>query len=352
MSSLFLMRGERAGNRGRLARGALALLIMLCASVTSASLSSAAPSQEDVQAAKEKLDALNQRLGILVEEYDQEQVKLQEIQSRLAVTRAEAAKAHAAALAAMGDLNARATRAYQGLGSELEMLLGATSFAEFSDRLEFMGAIAQADTDLANRAATAQQQATWIAAKLADALAQQQELLSSLQQKQSEIRRGIGQAKSLYESLNRQYHDALAASRAASAASASAYSISPPPSGPPPAPNANAQAALDAAYSMIGVPYQFGGSSPESGFDCSGFTMWAWAHAGVSLPHSSAMQYAVLPHVAQSDLQPGDLVFFYSPIHHVGIYVGGGSMIDSPHTGTVVQVRAVEWSVYVGAARP
>jgi peptidoglycan DL-endopeptidase CwlO len=351
MSSLFLMRGERAGNRSRLARGALALLIMLCVSVTSASLSSAAPSQEDVQSAKEKLDALNQRLGILVEEYDQEQVKLQEIQSRLAATRAEAAKAHAAALAAMGDLNARATRAYQGAGSELEMLLGATSFAEFSDRLEFMGAIAQADTDLANRAATAQQQATWIAAKLSDALAQQQELLASLQQKQSVIRGGIDEAKSLYESLNRQYHDALAA-QAAAAASASPYSISPPPGGPPPALNANAQAALDAAYSMIGVPYQFGGSSPESGFDCSGFTMWAWAHAGVSLPHSSEMQYAVLPHVAQSDLQPGDLVFFYSPIHHVGMYVGGGRMIDSPYTGTVVQVRAVEWSVYVGAARP
>jgi cell wall-associated NlpC family hydrolase len=287
----------------------------------------------------------------MVEQYDQEGVKLQDIQSRLEATRAEAAKAHAAALAAMGDLNARAARAYQGVGYELEMLLGASSFAEFSDRLEFMGTIAQADTDLANRAATAQQQATWIAARLSDALAQQQELLASLQQKQSEIRRGIGQAKSLYESLNRQYHDALAA-QAAAAASATTYSISPPPGGPPPALNANAQAAIDAAYSVIGTPYQFGGSSPESGFDCSGLTMWAWAHAGVSLPHSSEMQYAVLPHVAQSDLQPGDLVFFYSPIHHVGLYVGGGRMIDSPYTGTVVQMRPVEWSVYVGAARP
>jgi cell wall-associated NlpC family hydrolase len=229
------------------------------------------------------------------------------------------------------------------------MLLGASSFAEFSDRLEFMGSLAQADTDLANRAATAQQQARWLAAKLSDALAEQQDLLASLQQKQSEIRGGISQAKSLYESLNRQYHDALAAQRAASA---SAYSISPPPGGPPPALNANAQAAIDAAYSVIGVPYQFGGSSPESGFDCSGLTMWAWSHAGVSLPHSSAMQYAVLPHVAQSDLQPGDLVFFYSPIHHVGLYVGGGRMIDAPFTGTVVQMRPVEWDVYVGAARP
>jgi cell wall-associated NlpC family hydrolase len=109
---------------------------------------------------------------------------------------------------------------------------------------------------------------------------------------------------------------------------------------------------LDAAYSVIGTPYQFGGSSPETGFDCSGFTMWAWSHAGVSLPHSSAAQYAALPHVAREDLQPGDLVFFYSPISHVGIYVGGGRMIHSPHTGDVVRVVAVYWDSFVGAARP
>jgi cell wall-associated NlpC family hydrolase len=349
MSSFFFMRGDRAENRGRIARGAVALLITLSASDASATLSSASPSQGDVQAAKSKLNALNQRLGILVEQYDQEQVKLQDIQSRLAATRAEAAKAQGAALRAVADLNDRAVRAYQGVGSELEMLLGATSFAEFSDRLEFMGSMAQADADLAARAAAAQQQARWLAAKLSDALAQQQDLLASLHQKESEIKRGIGQAKALYESMNRRYHDALAAQQAAVATT---YTISPPPGGPPPAPNANAQAAIDAAYSVIGVPYQFAGSSPSTGFDCSGLTMWAWAHAGVSLPHSSAMQYAVLPHVAQSDLQPGDLVFFYSPIHHVGIYVGGGRMIDSPHTGTVVQMRSVEWSVYVGAARP
>jgi cell wall-associated NlpC family hydrolase len=349
MSSLFCMRGERAENRGRVTRGAVALLITLSASVASTTLSSASPSQRDVQAAKGKLDALNQRLGILVEQYDQEQVKLQDIQSRLAATRAEAAKALGAALRAVADLNDRAVQAYQGVGSELEMLLGASSFAEFSDRLEFMGSMVQADADLATRAATAQQQARWLAAKLSDALAQQQDLLASLQQKESEIRKGIGEAKSLYAGLNRRYHDALAAQRAAVA---STYTISLPPGGPPPAPNANAQAAIDAAYSVIGVPYQFAGSSPESGFDCSGLTMWAWAHAGVSLPHSSEMQYAVLPHVAQSDLQPGDLVFFYSPIHHVGLYVGGGRMIDAPYTGTVVQMRSVEWSVYVGAARP
>jgi cell wall-associated NlpC family hydrolase len=126
--------------------------------------------------------------------------------------------------------------------------------------------------------------------------------------------------------------------------------ISPIP--PPPAPNSNVAAVLQAAYSVIGTPYQYGGTSPETGFDCSGFTMWAWAHAGVYLPHSSASQYASLPHVAQSDLQAGDLLFFYSPISHVGMYVGGGQMIHSPTTGSVVSVVSVYWDSFVGAARP
>jgi peptidoglycan DL-endopeptidase CwlO len=121
---------------------------------------------------------------------------------------------------------------------------------------------------------------------------------------------------------------------------------------PVPVVNGSAAAAVAAAYSVIGTPYVYGGSSPETGFDCSGLTMWSWAHAGVSLPHSSAMQYASLPHVDRSDLQPGDLVFFYSPIHHVGMYVGGGMMIHAPHTGAYVEKVPIYWQYFVGAARP
>jgi peptidoglycan DL-endopeptidase CwlO len=80
--------------------------------------------------------------------------------------------------------------------------------------------------------------------------------------------------------------------------------------------------------------------------------MWAWGQAGVSLPHSSSAQYAMLPHVSQSDLAPGDLLFFYTPISHVGMYVGGGMMIDAQHPGTVVSEHAVWWDYYVGAGRP
>jgi len=110
--------------------------------------------------------------------------------------------------------------------------------------------------------------------------------------------------------------------------------------------------AVAAARSVLGVPYRAFQASPQTGFDCSGLTMWVWAQAGVHIPHQSGQQYASLPHVPIDQAQPGDLVFFYSPISHVGIYIGNGQMIDSPHTGAVVRVRAMRWDMVVGVARP
>jgi cell wall-associated NlpC family hydrolase len=111
-----------------------------------------------------------------------------------------------------------------------------------------------------------------------------------------------------------------------------------------------AKIAVAEAYRQLGKPYRWGAAGPDS-FDCSGLTMWAWGHAGVSLPHSSRGQYGYGRHVSRSDLQPGDLVFFGSPIHHVGIYVGGGRYIAAPHTGDVVGFRDVNRGDYAGATR-
>ena len=103
---------------------------------------------------------------------------------------------------------------------------------------------------------------------------------------------------------------------------------------------------------VVMVARMWGGASPETGFDCSGFTMWSWAHAGVSLPHSSAAQYAALPHVAREDLQPGDLLFFYSPISHVAMYIGNQQMIEAYDAATPVRVTAVRFGTdYWGAER-
>ena len=333
-------------------RLSIAVLLVASATIGAATLSSAAPSREEVEQARARLDSLNRELDLMVEQYNQARLKLQEVQARLADVRAQAQRAQATADRAISNLNANAARAYRGVGSQIAQLFDSASLADFSDRLEFIGSMAQADSDLAVEAQAARQEARWTAAELKATAEERQGIVDALAAKQDQIESRVNEARDLYEELDREYHEALAAQASAQgvASASTGGGVSPIP--PPPAPNANVGAVLQAAYSMIGTPYQYGGSSPETGFDCSGFTMWAWSHAGVYLPHSSAAQYASLPHVAQSDLQAGDLVFFYSPISHVGIYVGGGSMIHSPQTGSVVSVVPIYWDSFAGAARP
>lgn len=120
----------------------------------------------------------------------------------------------------------------------------------------------------------------------------------------------------------------------------------------PPPVSSRAAVAVSAAASQIGVPYHFATSSPGVGFDCSGLTAYAWGQAGVGIPHQSATQYASTPHVSKDQAQPGDLLFYYSPISHVGIYVGNGTMIHAPATGQFVSYTTVRWDKVVGVGRP
>jgi cell wall-associated NlpC family hydrolase len=107
------------------------------------------------------------------------------------------------------------------------------------------------------------------------------------------------------------------------------------------------------ARRLLGVPYRYGGDSP-SGFDCSGFVRYVYAHLGVDLPHSSYADFGLGRRVARGSLRPGDLVFF-DDVGHVGMYVGGGRFIHAPHTGTSVQVTSLNepWyrAAYDGARR-
>lgn len=119
----------------------------------------------------------------------------------------------------------------------------------------------------------------------------------------------------------------------------------PPPPPPPPPTSGGAAGAIAAAKTQIGRMYRYGGSSPATGFDCSGLMMWSWAQVGVGLPRTSRAQFAATQRIPMSQMQPGDLVFYGSPVHHVGMYVGGGMMIDSPRTGKPVSIRPVG---YVG----
>ena len=110
--------------------------------------------------------------------------------------------------------------------------------------------------------------------------------------------------------------------------------------------------AVQAALSQLGVPYRFAAESPGEAFDCSGLTKWAWGQAGIYLPHQSGAQYRSTAHVPVSQAQPGDLIFYYTPIGHVGLYIGGGQMVHAPQTGDTVSITQVRWYKVVGVGRP
>ncbi|MBO0771874.1 MAG: C40 family peptidase, partial [Actinobacteria bacterium] len=122
------------------------------------------------------------------------------------------------------------------------------------------------------------------------------------------------------------------------------------PNIPIPTANTIGAQALRAALSRRGDPYVWGASGP-SAFDCSGLVMWAYQQVGISLPHYTGAQFNMGVHVSRDQLQPGDLVFFYADIGHVGLYIGNGLMVDAPDFGQVVKVEPVMWDVYVGAVR-
>lgn len=113
----------------------------------------------------------------------------------------------------------------------------------------------------------------------------------------------------------------------------------------------SAAAVVRFALAQQGKPYVFGADGPGS-YDCSGLTMASWRQVGVSLPHSAKQQYNSIPHVSRANLQPGDIVFFYNPIHHNGIYIGNGQVVHAPHSGSVVKVVSLSSMPFAGAGRP
>jgi cell wall-associated NlpC family hydrolase len=116
--------------------------------------------------------------------------------------------------------------------------------------------------------------------------------------------------------------------------------------------SAAAQKAINFALAQVGKPYVFGAAGPDA-WDCSGLTMAAWAKGGVSLPHFAASQYNFGRHVGFGELQPGDLVFLYSDIHHVEIYIGDGLAVSAPEPGQNVKIVQVanSRSNFYGATR-
>lgn len=342
-----------SGTPKRFARLAVAVVFVVPTIVAVAgSPSVAAPTKAEVEAAEAKANEIGHELEVAIEAYNDARLRLQGVQDRLADALDDKEAAEAQAAEAIAQLEDRAVEAYTSAGSQMDVLLGASDLSEFSDRLEFMGALAQNDADLASAAENAQQLAAWAADRYEETIEEKTAELEQMQSKRADIQRMLDQQKALVDQLNQEYAAYIERQEAQAAAAAAAEADAATDPGttdgggtdtggiPPPPPNGSAaSAAINAAMSKIGAPYVWGTAGPDT-FDCSGLTSWAYAQAGVYLPHSSASQAgsgAVVPSLSAA--QPGDLLFFYSPISHVALYVGGGSMVHARHPGPGGEVQ-------------
>jgi cell wall-associated NlpC family hydrolase len=318
---------------------------VLPATLASLSPVAAAPSAEDVADAKAEVERVGHLLETAVEAYNDANYQLQDAKQQLADAKARMDAAQAEADDARDRLSDRAVEAYTGMGSQLDGLLEAQDFSQFSDRLTFMGAIAENDAAIAATADAAGQKAEWAAQEYDAAVAKAQSHLQEMAKQREQIQSMLSQQEALYQRLNTDYQDYLAAQRAAAAAAAAAeqQTMSQPADpgpvpNPPPTNGTAASAAVQAAYSVIGAPYVFGAAGP-SAFDCSGLTSWAWAQGGVSIPHSAAAQYSSLPRVSLDAVAPGDIIYYGNVGPHVALYVGNGQIIHARHPGPGGQVQ-------------
>ncbi|MFJ3774386.1 NlpC/P60 family protein [Streptomyces sp. NPDC090075] len=182
--------------------------------------------------------------------------------------------------------------------------------------------------------------------------------LTSLRSRQAELKRQktaingkLGEARQLLDRLSPQQRAAVTSSDGTGHASRSAPDARAPLSqGSVAAPDSRAAAAVSYAYAKLGSPYVWGATGPDA-FDCSGLAQAAYRSAGVSIPRTTYAQINAGRRVSRSELQPGDLVFFYSGISHVGIYIGNGQMIHAPNPSAPVRIAPIDEMPFAGATR-
>lgn len=327
----------------RAARSVLLAAIVLPLTVLSTGPMTATATPASPARLEDQLERQNREADQLVEQYNQSNEALKEIRRSLKGLRAEASGAQDDLRKLQASLGARASAAYvQGAGSAVAAVLGSDDPAAAIARVQVLDLLAAHDGDLMDQLgvagkALAERQRNLVAAEKAQAAE-----VERLQAKKAEVERAADKTRALLARMR-------AADRPSAPSAPPSSPVAPPPSGGGGG-SGGAAAAVAYARAQVGKPYCYGGSGPGC-FDCSGLTMMAWQQGGASLPHSSAAQYNVGRRISASELQPGDLIFYYSPISHVSIYIGGGQRISATHTGDYVRVQSLGSSI-VGYARP
>ncbi len=316
--------------------------------LTIAPSAQAAPTVSQVSAQLAKMSTRNEAL---TEQFNKATIDVKAKQKQAALARIAAAKADAIYASSHNELRSAMAEQYKGSGLDTTAaLLTSTSGQNYLDQLATLQMLASRriaiTASLKAAKATADTAQATAATLLKEATAKQAALAAQ--------RKKLAAQQAKYTALLEQL---TAAQRATYLTTVGGQAISPVQqqqisSAPVPAPSKAAAIAVQFALAQQGKPYVFAAAGPNA-YDCSGLTMAAWGHAGVSLPHFAASQYNYGTHVARSQLEPGDLVFFYNPIGHVAIYIGNGMIVHAPTEGDVVKVVPLSTfdSDYVGATR-
>lgn len=294
-------------------------------------------------AAVARVRALQQQADLLVEQYDDATVALAAATRRSATLRRSVQTQQLRTDALRSALGKLVAAAYQsgdgGVGGVATTLLGGDDPGRVLDGAASLDAAAYNQQAQVGQYEQARQLLVAAQAEAAADLATRTRIQADLVRRRTAIERSLLAQQQVLSRLDAASRRSLTAPTGTSVPLSSILATG------------KAAAAIRFAYAQLGKPYRWGAAGPGS-YDCSGLTMSAWAAAGVALPHSSRAQFAAFPHVTTGALQPGDLVFFGSPIHHVGIYIGGGNMIAAPHTGDVVKISPSLRGGFVGAVRP
>ncbi len=345
---------SQGGNELTTRRAAFAVVALVVAFAIGATSAHAVPSSklEQARAVKSKIDRLDQQVSVADERYLQASLKHAKIAKEKKQVERKLRKVTKRMGVVQTHLNVRAGSMYRsGQMAFVQVLVGAESFEEFAATWDVLKDLNKDDAasiaELKDLRAEAKRTRRKLVTKEKAAAKQ----VAIMRANKNAIQAKLSARRSELAGLEAEINALENAERRARTARAASFTSSPSRERrfPPPT-RAPRSGVVGVARRYLGAPYVWAASGPNS-FDCSGFTMFVYRQVGVSLPHSSRAQIGYGQRVSRGNLQAGDLVFFGSPIHHVGIYVGGGMMIHAPHSGAVVRIDPLH-SNYSGATRP
>jgi cell wall-associated NlpC family hydrolase len=315
-----------------LAATAVTVAVLLQGGTSQAQTVRSQPSLKDLVA---QATALSNEVDSLGQQFDGLKIQLAHANSEVKIAKQAAARAQEAMAGSQKAVAQLAAMGYMNGG--MDPTLGMLTSGNPNLFLSQASTVQQLNDEAGMRLSTLQREQ--VAAQRAQTTAKEE--IATANQLQSEIN---GKVKTIHAKL-----DVLNSSAMSQAMTIFDKTGSYPNLVLPEATNVGTTA-LRAALTQRGKPYVWGAAGPDS-YDCSGLVLWAFAQEGISLPHYTGDQWNSGMHVSRADLEPGDLVFFFTDISHVGLYIGNGLMVDAPSTGQVVQVQPVFWDSFVGAVR-